>query len=118
MTPAGRLRHKVTIQQLSTGSPQQDGTGAPDQQWAALFTDIWAAVEPLQGRELFAAQEFHSEVTTRIRILYRSGITHLMRVVHGSDYYDIRAVIDPDKMHRELHLLCATGVVTSAVVGG
>lgn len=115
---AGKLRQKVTIQTLASASPQQDATGAPDQSWTAHLTDIWAAVEPLTARELLAAQEFHAEVTTRIRIRYRSGITHLMRVVFGTRYYDIKAVIDREEANRELELLCTEGVVDSGVVSG
>jgi SPP1 family predicted phage head-tail adaptor len=107
---AGRLRHKVDIEYLSANSPDQDQYGAPDQSWTTLYNDIWAAVEPLSGRELFAAQEHHSEVETRIRVRYRSDITAKMRVVFNGNYYDIKAVINSEFRNRELHLLCATGV--------
>jgi len=74
----------------------------------------WAAVEPLSGRELFHAQQTQSEVTTRIRVHWRRGITELMRVMHVtsygepniSDLYDIKSVIDTLSKHREIHLLC------------
>ena len=39
------------------------------------------SIEPLQGRELFAAQEHHSETEVRIRIRYRSDVTPGARVV-------------------------------------
>lgn len=107
---AGRLRHKIDIEQLVAGSPNQNEYGEPSEVWTVFLNDIWAAVEPLQGRELFAAQEHHAEVTTRIRIRYRDGVTAKMRVVFEGAYYDIKAVIDPERRHRELHLLCTTGV--------
>jgi SPP1 family predicted phage head-tail adaptor len=107
---AGRLRHKVDIEQLVTGSPDQTPEGEPDASWSVLYNDIWAAVEPLSGRELFAAQEHHSEVTTRIRVRYRSDITAKMRAVFNGENYNILAVIDPEMRHRELHLMCSTGL--------
>lgn len=68
------------------------------------------SIEPLRGRELFAAQEHFAEVTTRIRIRYRDDVTAEMRVVHGGVDYAIGAVIDPELRHRELELMCASGV--------
>lgn len=109
---AGKLRHKVDIEHQSAGSPQQFGTGEPDVAWIVFLNDIWAAVEPLSGRELFAAQEFHSEVTTRIRLRYRDGITAAMRVAFESRHYNILYIIDPEERHRELHLLCSEGLAS------
>lgn len=75
----------------------------------------WAAVEPLSGRELFNAQQTQGEITTRIRIHWRRGVTERMRVKHTtsyvspvvSDLYDVLSVIDSKSSHEELHLLCA-----------
>ena len=78
--------------------------------WTVFLNDIWASVEPLSGRELFAAQEFHNEVTTRIRIRYRDGVTAKMRVVFESVNYNILVIIDPELRHRELQLLCSSGL--------
>lgn len=111
---AGKLRHKVTIQRQVAASPNQHSTGEPDEPWTAYLSDIWGAVEPLNGRELFAAQEFHSEVSVRIRIRYREGITAAMRVLFDSRYYQILYVLDPEERHRELQLLCTQGIVPVA----
>jgi len=106
---AGKLRHKVTIQSLVAGSPQQKPSGEPDTAWTDLLT-CWASVEPLKGRELFAAQEHHSEIEVRVRIRYRSGLNAAMRVVFEGLYYNIAAILDPELRHRELELLCKQGV--------
>jgi SPP1 family predicted phage head-tail adaptor len=107
---AGKLRHKVAIQKLVAGSPDQKASGEPDTTWTTHLASIWASVEPLTGRELFAAQEHHSEVEVRVRVRYREGITAKMRVVFDSRNYDIVAVIDREERHRELELLCKQGV--------
>lgn len=106
---AGRLRHRVTIQQLVAASPDQYGTGEPDEGWSDVAT-VWASVEPLQGKALFAAQEMHADVEVSIRLRYRSGITEKMRVVFESRFYEIVAVIDNQERHIELQLLCREGV--------
>ncbi len=106
---AGKLRHRVTIQQLVAGSPQQLPNGEPDVTWTDYLT-MWASVEPLRGRELMLAQQMQSEVDVRIRLRYRGGITADMRVTFGGVNYDIKSVANIDLRNSELELMCATGL--------
>lgn len=77
--------------------------------------NVWAAVEPLSGRELYTAQQTQSEITTRIRIHWRRGVSERIRVKHITSYespqqidvYDVVSVIDLKSKHFELQLLCA-----------
>jgi SPP1 family predicted phage head-tail adaptor len=101
---AGKLRHKVTLEQLDTG---QDSAGAVERSWSDFARDIWASVEPLSGREYFQAQQVASETSVRVRIRYRSGVLPTMRVVYGDRRFEILAVIDPEERHRELQLMCS-----------
>jgi SPP1 family predicted phage head-tail adaptor len=107
---AGQLRHRVTIQRLVEGSPQQDAGGTPDDAWSEYFT-CYAEVAPLRGRELIAAQQVNSEVTGTIRIRYRDDktVTTAMRAVFESRNFDILAVVDPLERHRELVLYVKEG---------
>lgn len=47
-----------------------------------------------------------SEVTTRIRMRYRPGITSADRVIHEGTTYGITSVIDYKSANRELVLMC------------
>jgi len=105
---AGSLRHRVTLQQLVAGSPQRRPDGEPDAAWVEYLT-VYAAVEPVTGREFFAAQAVEHEADTTIRMRYRTGITTAMRVVFEGRTYDIRAVLDHHERHIELRLLCKQG---------
>lgn len=97
---AGKLRHRVTIELLAE---TQDGTtGAISQAWSTVAT-VWAAIEPLSGREFLAAQANQAEVVARILIRYRDDVTAKMRVVHGARVYNIRAAL-PDKESGAEHL--------------
>lgn len=109
MIAAGKLRHRVALQELRAGSPDVSGSGMPDESWTTVAT-LDASAEPLSGRELFAAQEHHSEVTTRFRIRYRSGVTAKMRLSFSGRLYDIRYVINVEERNREMLLLCTEGV--------
>lgn len=109
MIRAGKLRHYVTFQAPVV---EVDSNGEATETWPDAFDgqQISAAIEPLSGRELIAAQQVHSRVTTRITVRYRPGILPEMRVVHRSTYYNIEAVIpDADSGFRHCTLLCYSG---------
>jgi SPP1 family predicted phage head-tail adaptor len=67
---------------------------------------VWAAVEPLSGRELLAAQQAQSEVTLRVRMRFRSDVTAAMQLLHGNKTYEVASVIDLKGRRRELELMC------------
>jgi SPP1 family predicted phage head-tail adaptor len=99
---ACKLRHSVTIQERTE---TQNSTGEVTWSWTD-FKTVRAAIEPLRGQEFFAAQQVQSSTNTRIRIRYIAGVVPKMRVVHGTDYYEIEGIIDPEMRHRELQLMC------------
>lgn len=76
---AGKLRHRIQIQQKVTGQDPQTGEQLTEQ-WVD-FAKVWASVEDLSARDFIAAQAGQSEAKTRIVIRYREGITPAMRVV-------------------------------------
>lgn len=90
---AGDLRNRVTLQQKTESTGDQ---GEPTVSWADWKT-IWAQVRSLDGREFWQAQQVNSEITGEIRMRYISGVTNEMRAVHGSDVYDILAIIPSEK---------------------
>ena len=67
---------------------------------------IWAAVEPLRGREFISAFAEHAEVTTRIRIRYRTGIDRTMTVRCGDSDFEILHIIHTNFDKVELQLMC------------
>jgi SPP1 family predicted phage head-tail adaptor len=95
-------RHRVTLQQRAT---VVDNEGFATEQWQDWVT-VWAAVEPIRGREYFAAAAVNAQNDVRIRIRYRPGVTPDMRVVYGQRVFDIQSVIDVDERHREIQLMC------------
>jgi SPP1 family predicted phage head-tail adaptor len=106
---SGKLRHLVTFQ---VPLVEIDSHGDATESWEDSFDgqQISAAIEPLSGRELIAAQQVHSRVTTRITVRYRPGILPEMRVVHRGTYYNIEAVIpDAESGFRHATLMCYSG---------
>lgn len=99
---SGDLRHRITLQQKQLTKDQE---GIATENWVDVAT-VWAAVEPLKGREYFQAAAVNAENTVRFRIRYRQGITSAMRVVYNGRVFNINSVIDVDERHREIQLMC------------
>jgi SPP1 family predicted phage head-tail adaptor len=100
---AGRLRHRVVVERATDGT---DAYGDQVPTWAALAT-AWAGIEPLSGREYFAAAHIQADVSTRIVLRGIPGvsITPKDRIRYGSRLFDIKQVIDRDAENIEIQLL-------------
>jgi len=98
-----RLDKRVTIYRLP-GPADTDEYGEPLDDPIEVC-NIWAAIEPLQGREYFAAMQVNADVTTRIRIRYREGVDRTMFVKYGDHEFEILYVIHPQFAKQELQLM-------------
>ena len=104
---AQRLRHRVTIEQVTE---TRDADGGVVTAWAPLHSNVPAEIVPLSGREFVAAQASQAGIAARMTIRYVTGITPKMRVVHGYDIYNIEAVLPDPTLRRHLTLMVSTGV--------
>lgn len=104
---AGKLRKRVEIQEpVGTSRDVAGAKKGKDRQAWTTRARVWAAVEPLSGRELFNAQQAQPLVSHRVRLRYVAGVKSKMRVKHEGRHLNIETVIDPEERHRELELLC------------
>lgn len=105
---AGKLRQRVTVQQITLGTPDLHGQHA--ETWAAYPTStsgkIWARVEPLRGNELIEAQQQAAEVTHRVTIRYLGGLTTDMRLLYGTRELQILSALNIDERGHMTQLLC------------
>jgi SPP1 family predicted phage head-tail adaptor len=83
----------------------KDSEGFVTEIWADVAT-VWAAVEPIRGREYFQAAAVNAENTVRFRIRYRPGIMPNMRALYNGRTFNIQSVIDVNGRHREIQLMC------------
>jgi SPP1 family predicted phage head-tail adaptor len=90
----GQMRQRIALQAKTITKSE----GIPLENWTTVAT-VWAAVSDISGKEYFQAGALQSEVTTRIKIRYRTGITTSMRVLYGSRVFQILSVIDKDERH-------------------
>lgn len=98
---AGKLRHRVTVEQASTVA---NAFGEPAETWAP-FATVWASREDLSGREQFLAQQWRADVTTRFVVRYVAGLTPAMRINDGGTLYNINSIADADGRARTLTIL-------------
>lgn len=106
MIDPGKMRHRITFQHFVGES---DAFGDPlladDSQWEDVAT-VWAAIDPLSGREFYAAEQSQSEVSHKVRCRYRAGITTAMRIKYGERIFSILSVIDWEERHESLLIMC------------
>lgn len=100
---AGRLRHKISIIKETT---EQNSYGEPTQSYDYVYQGLYASVDPILGREYFAAKTENSEITHRVKLRYKPGIKPNMMVQFGNRYFDIKSSIDYQERHVELQLMC------------
>jgi SPP1 family predicted phage head-tail adaptor len=67
---AGKLRHRIEIQAKST---TRNAHGSMVEAWTPIASR-WAAVEPLQGRDLFAAAQVDTRLSHRIELRHYTGL--------------------------------------------
>src|SRR5512139_3604851 len=99
---AGLMRERITLKYKAVA---QNGFGEEIITWTPLAT-VWAAVEPLQGREFLEGQSLDAEVSTRVRLRFRSGVVPEMRAIHETHTYEVKSVINSFERKRELVLMC------------
>jgi len=98
----GKLRHRVDIEQPSS---ERDAQGGSVDTWQ-LVRSVWAKVEPLSGREFWAAQEQNSQVTHRVTVRYQDGISTKMRLHFRGRVLHIDSIIDLLEAQDQMQLLC------------
>lgn len=107
MTAAGRLRHRIELQERSE---EQSDSGEVVEKYLTAAT-VWGEVLDAGAREVFRAQQTDPEVTAIVRIRWRSGVRPEMRATArlargGTRTFDVRGVRDPDGRGVELLLDC------------
>lgn len=103
-TTAGKLRTRVIIcRQDSTGPANTDGQIPEDEeQW----TERWAEVEPLRGRERFAAAQTQADIDYRVRLHYDRWTSQIrprywIIIKETSERLNIVRAYDPDNGKRQ-----------------
>ena len=77
----GELRHRITFQLQDLDSEDED--------WKDIAT-TWANINPISGKEYYSAETINSDLTHKIRLRYRKGITPDMRVLYNGRIFYVK----------------------------
>lgn len=103
LSNAGDLRHVVLIK---TATLVTDSVGSVTETEATYHT-ARAAIWPVSAKELVQNAALQGQITHKIRIRYKSGVTPGMRVLFGARYFDIIGPpINPEERNVYLDLMC------------
>ncbi len=98
---AGSLRNRITIQKKSV---TRDSDGGEIVAWVT-HCSAWAKREPLSGREFLEARQIQAEAMVRFTLRYQAGILPEMRVLDGTETFNIQAVVHVENRFREVQLM-------------
>jgi SPP1 family predicted phage head-tail adaptor len=99
---AGKLRHRLTIQQDS--GTTQDASGQTTSNWTEYKT-VWADIQPVSGLERNRANQMQAETSHLISIRYLDGVTTKMRGLFQSDrYFEFLSVLNVGERNIELQI--------------
>lgn len=101
----GKLNQRVTLQQRAAG---EDAMGQANGAWQDVAT-VWAQVMPLRGREFFAAAQTQQELSIKVTMRYRAGVTPSMALLWQGQRYDITGVIQLGGRREWLEVMALTG---------
>lgn len=92
------LNRKITFRQFTT--VVNPDTGTIREEWAD-YVSVFARVDPLLGREYFAAAAVQAEDLTKFTIRHRGDIDPAMRIAFDGHEYNITSVQNIRSGNRE-----------------
>jgi SPP1 family predicted phage head-tail adaptor len=97
-----QLRNRILVQR---SQQDQDAAGQPVDAWIDVLS-LWADIRYKRGLETIKSDMPTSVSAVSIRIRYRTGLDAGMRIVHGADIYDIKALLPDVAKKGYMDLVC------------
>jgi len=103
---AGDLKDYVAFKSVAEA---EDGLGGITTTWSTTFSD-WVAIWQLSATENVKNMAVNAEMTHRVRMRYRSGVTHKMVIYRDGEHFpralEIKSIINTEERNRTLDLIC------------
>lgn len=96
----GKLSSRVTLQSPAEAKSR---SGEVTLSWSDYAT-VWGSVDGLSSRDIMQAQQANVIATHKVRIRYRSDVTHEHRLKWRGRTMEIASVVDRDN-HTVLEML-------------
>ncbi|AHM56406.1 hypothetical protein EAL2_c11080 [Peptoclostridium acidaminophilum DSM 3953] len=98
----GILRHRITIQKHSAAENEigEKTVGYQDDY------SLWARVEPASARDIERLGKTETEVSHKILIRHKAGITSSNRITFKGRIFDIVGIINAGEQNKTLSIFC------------
>lgn len=96
----GEMRHRINIYNPDTVDDQAAGPVAA----GALLRQVWAAIEPMSGREQAFMAQRQLQATHRITIRYAADITPYMKIMFDVRVFKIVGMVNLDEKNQFLEI--------------
>lgn len=106
LVASGQMKERVTLSKPHQAADLTQPFGIPAPGASTPYTTVWAKIRVLQGRDLYKAQQFVSDVTHTVTIRWRTGISVGDWVNQEGALYRIQAIQNPEEADVRLDLLC------------
>lgn len=98
----GKLRHRITFQQLSNSKNEY---GEPVEDWLDIKT-VWAEIKPVSGKQFFAAKQINAEISHNVYIRYRNGLSPSMRIKFKERTFEILYIMNVNESNTLMQIYC------------
>lgn len=102
MLKAGRRNRRVEILRRSG---ELDSANEPLDAWVKVGA-AWASIRYVSGISAIKAGAEQEVKKASIRIPYRQTVEMGMRVEHGTDFYEVEAVLPDEEGRKHVDLVC------------
>jgi len=106
----GQLKHRIKIRNKIRVSDGRGGYTIPVKvsDWP-IVAEVWAAISPMDGKEIQKYQAIYPEVNTKILIRYNADLDAEYIIEHKSKIYEILGYVNP-KEEGKINIIAAKEV--------
>lgn len=108
-TPTHKYNERISLQSFTLA---KSSSGQPTKTWSTYAT-VWACIETMGGGEKVFNQLKAGVMSMKVTIRYSSDVSGVGvsdRLLHGSNYYDIKDIRNVDFKNEEIKMLCTQSV--------
>lgn len=98
----GDLKNRIVIKK---NNKIKNSFGEVTENWEVVAI-VWANINPIAGKEFFAAETVNSSISHKVRIRYRKDITPEMNVEYKGRIFTINSIINEYEQNKVLQLMC------------
>jgi SPP1 family predicted phage head-tail adaptor len=98
----GRLRHRVTLQSVSSTI----GDGGRKTKTYTAIAEVWAAIEPAHQPPQVRGNKIEYPVSHKITTRYSALYGGARRILYGTREFDVHSLINPGEKNTSLVFRC------------